>query len=199
MGVLALVAWASWFGEVVGLRGWAGLEWLLHFPLAAVSGCLLAGVASWVPVLDAPVSRARQGLALVTASAASLGAFVLTRDVAGLLGPRGSGVLLLGDSLWWVWVWARVAGELVFALTLASVGVGGALRWAGAPIRWRTVPLLAVGIAAVPTLSWLSIQLLPALNGRQDFIHAVKMGYPLFWTVLVVNAAVSLGRQPASA
>ncbi|MBJ6764180.1 hypothetical protein JGU66_25680 [Myxococcaceae bacterium JPH2] len=196
VGVLALLAWAGWFLEVVGLRGWEGLEWLRHFPLAAVPGCLLAGGAAWLPVLDAPGSRVRKGLALGGAGAVSLVAFVLTRDVAGLLGPRGSGVLALGDAMWRVW--ARGAGELVVALALASVGVCGALRWAGAPLRWRTVPLLAVGIAAVPTLSWLSIQLIPALNGHQDLIHAVKMGYPLFWTVLVVFAAVSLGRRPVS-
>lgn len=33
------------------------------------------------------------------------------------------------------------------------------------------------------------------LNRATDYIHAVKMGYPAFWTVVLVAAAVALGRR----
>jgi hypothetical protein len=89
-------------------------------------------------------------------------------------------------------------GWLLVALVLSSAGMGLAMRWLGLPVRRRVSLFLALALVAVPPVSWLTLQVVPALNGRNDFIHAVKMGYPVFWTVILVAGAVALGRQPVS-
>jgi len=35
----------------------------------------------------------------------------------------------------------------------------------------------------------------PAVNGSTDQIHAIKMGYPVFWTALLIPVAMGLGRK----
>ena len=36
---------------------------------------------------------------------------------------------------------------------------------------------------------------LAKLNGSTDEIHAIKMGYPVFWTALLVPSALRLGKK----
>ena len=48
-------------------------------------------------------------------------------------------------------------------------------------------------LAAVPLAAWLlglvTIELVPAVNGATDGIHAIKMGYPVFWVVALLFVA----------
>jgi membrane protein YdbS with pleckstrin-like domain len=82
-----------------------------------------------------------------------------------------------------------------FAILLAAgvvhLSVSGFL---GRVSRW-TVLYVAAAFVLVVLASLLTIQLFPALNRFTDFIHAVKMGYPAFWTVVLVSGAVALGRR----
>ncbi|PTL84856.1 hypothetical protein [Vitiosangium sp. GDMCC 1.1324] len=191
---LACLGLACWLYEVLAVRGWDGLAWLYPFPLSAIPACLFVALASWLPVCgQGTSSRWKVGLYLVLAWSVALGSFTLARDaVFGLLGSRTMGMSAEEMRTYHL----TQLGWLFAALVLASVGMGVGLRWLGFPVRRRTVLLLALALVAVPPASLLTLQVVPALHGQRDFIHAVKMGYPVFWTVLLVAGAVALGRQP---
>jgi hypothetical protein len=90
------------------------------------------------------------------------------------------------------------------ARTLATFILGAAIvpatlpwmsiRWLE-PVCWRTVVYLAVVLVLVLPLSFATIQILPALNSSTDQIHAIKMGYPVFWTALLLPVGLRLGRR----
>lgn len=67
-------------------------------------------------------------------------------------------------------------------------------RLLGPVSRCTALYAAAAFVLAVPA-SLMTIHLLPALNGARDYIHAVKMGYPAFWTVVLLSGAVALGRR----
>jgi len=84
---------------------------------------------------------------------------------------------------------------LPIAIVLArSVIHASVSRLLGETSRWTTLYVAAAFVLVVPA-SRLTIQLFPALNRFTDFIPAVKMGYPAFWTVVLVSGAVALGRR----
>jgi hypothetical protein len=50
-------------------------------------------------------------------------------------------------------------------------------------------------LAAVLPLSFATVRFFPTLNVSNDEIHSIKMGYPVFWTTLLVPFAWQLGRK----
>ena len=70
-------------------------------------------------------------------------------------------------------------------------------RWLDPTYR-RTPLYLVVALILVLPLSFATIRLLPALNGSTDEIHAIKMGYPVFWTALLVPSALWLGKKKSA-
>lgn len=193
--VLACLGLACWLYEVLVARGWDGLAWLYPFPRSAIPACLFVALASLVPVWRQGIAPHRKvGLYLVLVWGLALASFTLARDaVMGL-----NRVVVMGMSADDVRTYLLTRlGWLLVALLLASVGMGLGLRWLGLPVRRRTIGFLVLALVAVVLASWLTIQVVPALNGQRDFIHAVKMGYPVFWTILLVAGAVALGRHHA--
>jgi hypothetical protein len=84
-------------------------------------------------------------------------------------------------------------------LAAAGLAVSGGLtaaagRWL-APVHIWTAAAVIVALFLVLPLSVATITAFPALNGATDEIHAVKMGYPVLWTALLVPLALRLGRK----
>jgi hypothetical protein len=185
----AFVAWGLWLGEVVWIKGWTGLAWLSGFNWSAVPICfLVVAVASYL-VTERATWRNR--LAFVASGfVLAMAAFVAARAAAFDL---FSFKFFYGQSINW---WA-VRDLLFIALAGIAVSVGLAVA-AGrflTPVRGWTVLLLAAALLLALPLSLVTIEIFPALNGSDDAIHSVKMGYPVFWTALLVPLALRLGRR----
>ena len=117
--------------------------------------------------------------------AAALTAFVLLRFVAFELFSGGAPAGLT----------VGVGSALLLGVILVPIGFPIASnRWLG-PTGYRAIPCLAGALLLVLPLSFATIHLLPALNGSTDEIHAIKMGYPVFWTALLVPTALRLGKK----
>ena len=87
------------------------------------------------------------------------------------------------------------AGTLVVIGLAVSVGlVAAASRWL-APLHIWTTVVVTVALLLVLPLSVITVMAFPALHGETDEIHAVKMGYPVLWTALLVPLALRLGRK----
>lgn len=165
------------------MKGWQGLAWLSGFnwsslpiSILIVLLCSLAGGrARW---------RDRMKF-LGAGSVFAVAAFLLERWTAFELFSGGAPAGLN----------ARTLGTFI----LEAAIVPAALPWLSnrwlEPVYWRTVVYLAVALVLVFPLSFATIQIVPALNGSTDQIHAIKMGYPVFWTALLVPAGLRLGRR----
>jgi len=64
-----------------------------------------------------------------------------------------------------------------------------------APVKWSLIALFLLAIALVMPMGLLTIHLLPALNGATDYAHVIKMGYPVFWTNVLMGLAAGLGTR----
>ena len=181
-GVLA--AWGLWLAEVCWIKGWAGLAWLSGFNWSALPICAVILTTASYGVSERVAWRERM-IFIAVGWVIALAGFALTRWAAFDLFSRN-----LGPTVRWEpFIAAALAGSLVSAgLTFA------ANRWLAAMHYW-TGFLLAAGLLVVMPLSIATIKMVPALNGSVDEIHSIKMGYPVFWTAVLVSVALCLGRK----
>jgi hypothetical protein len=178
----ALVAWVLWLAEVSWVKGWTGLNWLSGFNWSAVPICaLIAGLSAYVA--SAPDRRHERVRFICAAFIVTFTAFVIGRWAAFEL---FSGWVSSGRGL-------RAASALVFSGLLVSVGLTWLANRLLAPLRNWTWIVLLLTLLLVAPLSVATIKVLPALNGSRDEIHAIKMGYPIFWTALLVPLALASG------
>jgi hypothetical protein len=183
-GVLA--AWGLWLAEVCWIKGWDGLAWLSGFNWSALPICALILITASYGV-SARASWRERIIFTAVGWVIALVAFVLARWAAFDLLSRGLG--LLPRVRWEPFIAAALAGLLVSAgLTFA------ANRWLAAMHYW-TGFLIAAGLLLVMPLSIATIKIFPALNGSMDEIDSIKMGYPVFWTAVLVPVALCLGRK----
>jgi hypothetical protein len=180
----ALAAWGLWFAELVWIKGWPGLAWLSGFNWSAVPICALFAFLATIVVSAKRETSTR--LAFFTIAAAiSLASFALERQIAFHL-FAGS---FPGRSSFGFGILAILVG-LVSSLALTYA----ANRWL-APMHFWAGILVIFALLAVLPLSFATIRVFPALNGSVDQIHSIKMGYPVFWTSLLVPLALYSGAK----
>lgn len=180
----AVVAWSLWLGEVCIVKGWEGVAWLSGFNWASLPICVVIVVvtAIFVP------SRGLQ-----TSKLKFVGTGVVITVIAFFLARRSAFELFSGATTASIGVMAFAT----LALTATAVSVGLTIagnRWLSKLHRW-TAGLLILGLVLTLPMSYVTIRLLPALNGSTDMVHAVKMGYPVFWTVILVPLAIRAGAR----
>lgn len=194
--LLALVAWATWFYEVVAVKKWDGLNWLIGFPHAAVVGVVCVAAA----MLLVQIARGARpswwkGAAFVVITAAlSLLAFSVAREALYLIHGR----MLLLRTTYDVALRNFSVAMLLITGALALFVVLAA-RVLIARITLASALYFVAAIALVMPASLMTIHLFPALNGHTDYLHAVKMGYPLFWTVVLFAIASLCARTTTPA
>jgi hypothetical protein len=180
----AFAAWGLWLGEVRWVKGWAGLAWLSGFNWSALPACaIIVVMASYSVTARAKwPDRARF---LVVGWVIAVAAFAMTRWAAFELFSGGfPGRSVPGPAI-----------ALLIAWVIVPVGftIAGK-RWL-APLHYWAGTLAAVALMLVLPLSFATIKVFPAFNGSVDQIHAIKMGYPVFWTAALIPVAMGLGRK----
>ena len=66
-----------------------------------------------------------------------------------------------------------------------------------APMRRWTALYLAVALALPLPLATLTVMEFPG-ERHGDIYNAIRLGYPVLWTAILVPAALRLGRKPAA-
>jgi hypothetical protein len=180
----AFASWGLWLGEVVWLKGWAGIAWLSGFNWSAIPIAAIVAVAcSYAVSFNAPGRGRRNFVAL--AFALALVAFIFARaagvEVLSSWGPNPLGLLAIGVIV-------------LMGIAVAAGFTAAASRWL-AQLHWWTAALVLLALLLVIPLSFATIKVFPALNGSVDQVHAIKMGYPPFWVALLLPLALRLGRR----
>jgi hypothetical protein len=182
----AFAAWGLWIGEVRWLKGWAGLAWLegfnwSAFPISvvimAVSSFVVAPRAGW---------RGR-------ATFVGLGSILA---VAAFAAARWAIFELFSEVMVGT-LWQAPVAMVVLSWVIVAVGLSVLANWCLTSLRVWTAALVALGLMLVLPLSFATIEFFPALNGSTDELHTIKMGYPVFWTALIVPLALRIGLKRA--
>lgn len=182
------------------MKGWEGLNWLGGYPWAAVPVCLAIALAAWIGAGSRKRGNAVQLIAFpILAWGLLLACFELAR--ASLFALHSMGFLLyLPDLLKQGSLWNRLYNLGLFlgiplAVLLTSVGLYWAVCLFHQRISQWTLLFLILGLILIMPASLATCHVLSAIDYRTDYFHAIKMGYPAFWAVVLVGAAVMLGRK----
>jgi hypothetical protein len=192
---LGLVAFGLWLWEVLKVKGWPGLAWLNGYPYAAIGVVALVAVAILVVVGDRRTPARRFAAFLACATSIGLGCFELARESIFALYSRDHLAILNAGSLASRIGTVAAIAALPVAAVLAAVGIWAAVRFFLRRLTAWTILFLVVALGLVVPASMLTVRVFPALYGYTDHVHAVKMGYPVFWVVVLVAAAVALGSR----
>src|ERR1043165_44534 len=181
----ALAAWGLWLGEVVWVKGWAGLEWLSGFNWSALPICLLIVVISsfFLTTQCAWLGRIKF---VGAGSVLTVGGFVAIRSAAFELFSGGAP----GSPT--VWIAASIVIGSVF---IVAIGLAVFANLWLVPLHAWTGVVVAIGLFLTIPLSFMTIAYFPALNASTDELHAFKMGYPVFWGAMLIPLALELGRR----
>jgi hypothetical protein len=181
----ALVAWGLWYLGIGWFNGGEGLEWLHGFQWGALPAstaialaCAAAVAREWRPL--------RLSAFAVLASALCLAAFAAARNelywlITPIFAPAGFAPLIR-LALYWAGV---------------SLGLAWLAGWLLAPMRRRTALYLAVALALPLPLATLTVMEFPG-ERHGDLYNAIRLGYPVLWTAILVPAALWLGRKPSA-
>jgi hypothetical protein len=185
-----------WPGEVVWLKGWASLAWLDEFNWSSLPICAVIVVtASYIVSADAPWRERTKFVAFgfaITIWAFKEGRWAIMElfmDLPAAWPGYKPAITQVPSDV------AVSAGTLVVSGLAVSAGLAAAAsRWLAPLHVWTTVVVIVALLLVLP-LSVITVMEFPALNGETDEIHAIKMGYPVLWTVLLVPLALRLGRK----
>jgi hypothetical protein len=180
----AFASWGLWLAEVCFVKGWAGLAWLSGFNWSSLPICALIVVTSSYVVSTKAARRQRIKFA-------ALG-FIITTGAFWVF--RRAALALFSSAPFSPTAVAAIAALILVPIAVAVSLSTLASRWLAPLGRWTAI-LVAVALILVLPLSFATVKLFPALNGSRDQIHAIKMGYPVFWAALLVPIALGLGRK----
>ena len=177
----AVVAFAMWQYELLYVVGWAGTAWVgieaCVLPIIGVTGLTVLFARPVRPLPAAVFFVLHLGLVrLVYAATFVLPLYVVSQ--------------LMGQVPDWV---AFVAGITTVGLIPLGYALGlWVLMRLVRPVRLRWVWLWSFLLTIAVPLGVLTGALVPAHNGDTDLFHAVKMGWPAAWTVLLVGWMTAL-------
>ena len=170
----ALIAWQLW---CIGTAG-EGLTWLQGFQWGAVPVSIMIATACAAAVIR-DNSPTRLLLFIVTASATCFTAFAAGRA-----------------ELYEVFGGITVNVAPLIRLALYGIAVSVSLPWLAdrllRPLHWWTALVSAAALVLAVTLACLTVAYFPG-DRHPDLFNAIRLGYPVLWTALLLPAALWTG------
>jgi hypothetical protein len=181
----AFAAWSLWLADVLWIKGWSGLAWLSGFNWSSLPACAVIVTASSYFLEPTAAWRNRQKF-VACAFLLTIGSFVIARSALfQLFGPTN--LPAQRDP--------SLAARLLVSGLAPAIGLALFADWWLVRLRRWTGALVALSLVAAIGLAFATIKLFPAVNGSTDAIHAIKMGYPIFWCGVLVPVALRFGRK----
>lgn len=204
--MLGLVSIGAWLFEVFVIKGWAGLNWLRGYPFAALVGIAASALATGFAAKYALDTRrhpsagaAPFGGFVLGASLAAFVSFEVAREAIYNLHSRSAAWLSLSGEpglarSFYITQWLLILGAGLITTSVFTLGIRRLL----VAIAWWTALLFAVALLLVMPLSVALIQVIQAPGGQTDYVHAVKMGYPMFFTPILLAVATHIAVRAAA-
>jgi hypothetical protein len=197
--MLASIAVALWQFELLRRIGWPGLRWLDH-PSWSVHVIYLLFACALAVGAGAPAPRAWSWWRRVAFFAAI---YLLSSLCLDMVKVGVAQLFFVGYATWLDPIQAIPGlshALLPLGGLLLALGTSTAVHLLHAPLRrFRCGFFMLVALVAVGPASFLTVLVFPAHDGSTNFIHAIKMGYPAFWVIVLSSAAVAASRRPNTA
>ncbi len=178
--VAAALAWGIWCAGIAWFNGWEGLNWLWGFQWGAVPVCVVIAAASAVAVTR-DHDAVRLSIFILLASGLCLGAFAAARAELYTLFSRALEPVGAGPHI---------------RLALYGIAVAAGLTWLTlrllTPLAWWTALCLAGALLLALPLALATVAVFPG-ERHSDFFNAIRLGYPVLWTALLVPFALWCG------
>lgn len=176
LGVFSL---AIWLYEINTIIGWNSLNWLQQELYSVYIITLLAVISYLLPIARISKVGMKKVFACgITMYMVALGSFLLARTVFYDLYSRVPNSINL--STWSIW-------KLFGIVSLVAVVFFLLKQWfLDATDRFHILTLVVALIAVVP-MSLITIEYIPGFGVEDHFVDAVKMGYPVFWTNVLLG------------
>lgn len=180
--LLALVGWSSWIYEIDVVIGWNSLEWLdrpLYSVFVATFFSTLAFVVPFLVVRNFQITPAILWFS-VWLYGGSLTSFYAGKNLCFEVYQSS-----FYDKLQ-VYYYLIVTGGLF-------IGFGGYVWWFTHRFLFRNPAfnslLLAFAASMSIPLSLITVRICPGFGSSSGWVDAVKMGYPIFWTILLMGCS----------
>ncbi len=180
IALLSLMNMGVWLFEIVIIKGWYGLNWLEGVLYSPYLACLIVAVTYlFAFFVNQQLSLGKTIVFMVTLYAINIVCFKSGEYLCHLMYCRFC-------------FWGRVEIYLFLLSGISLYLLLGFSYWFFSNkfiLRCRKMAILSLAIIAflaVP-LSLITITLLPGFGHGTNEVDAVKMGYPVFWTTLLVG------------
>jgi hypothetical protein len=179
-----------WLCEIVGIVGWHGLTWLRTVLYSPYPGILTAAMAFMVPfLLNRPLKKKNIFIPLLIFSTANLLCFEAGRIICYMLYRMG----FFFDVKNFIAEVLIVAG--LYLLLGFTYKITSAIF-----IRKNTkknILLISFLLPMAIPLSLLTIEINAGFGTGTGWVDAVKMGYPIFWTTMLLGiSGILIEGQP---
>ena len=186
--ILAISGNAIWLSEIIYRFTWASLGWLystLYSPYLLVA---FPAIAFLLPfVLQQRIGFKRILIAFILLYFTNLSFYRFGDNLLRLsFSKLGMLALLMYNSISPI-----ILVYLFHVLILCMFGIIYFLiiKYQITRIKWWWALLFDIGIIVILPLSWLTYKVLPVTEDTEWFYNAIKAGYPVFWTIIVMGSA----------
>lgn len=178
--LLSFVAWGTWLYEIVEIIGWPYTKWLTHTIYSPYIITFFAAFGYSIPfLLTTTVKTGKILIVLFLLYIVNIAFFEVSRFLCYILYCRQC----LSSAI-----------MLVFFITLAFslFPLFGLVYWWITnkyimPCKRRVIAIIAIFAFLMLPLSMVTIWLFPGLGTGTDWVDAVKMGYPVFWVIILLG------------
>ncbi|HMV78661.1 MAG TPA: hypothetical protein PL048_06935 [Leptospiraceae bacterium] len=178
--VFAFFAWGLWLGEILYFTGWKSLDWLRKSLFSPYIILILLTFSFMNPLLQ--TKKAEEKLNPVFPAlvfAAALLCFFSSEVLMRLSYCRSC---FLSETQNWLLHTGLVSDCFIFGFLLQWI----AEKYSGRMPRGFGI-VLALGAVFAALLSLITVKLFPGYGNGADWVDAVKMGYPVFYSVLLTG------------
>ena len=184
--LLATLSLGLWLGEVVFLKQWASLHWIRKEMYSVYPICLIVVFSTLLPIIVRyGIDIKRLLIAISLMFVISIYSFTLARG--GIFTLHGKLAFLDFDPNFYY-----MMRKLISAFLLTIFGFHFVINTFLIRMSYWNILFNAVSLILLIPTSLVTILVLPSINGHQDYIHAVKMGYPMFWLVISMYLSTKL-------
>lgn len=179
-GALAVSAWGLWISEILYFTGWNSLNWLRKSLFSPYLILILFTFSFLNPILQ--IRRTEEKLNPVFPAlifAAALICFFSSEVLMKLSYCRSC---FLSETQIWLIYSGLVSDCFIFGFVIQRITE----NYSGKMPRGFGV-IIALGTVFAAVLSMATVQIFPGYGKGKDWVDAVKMGYPVFYSVLLTG------------
>lgn len=180
ISVFAVFAWGLWIGEILFFTGWNSLNWLRKSLFSPYLILILLSFAFLNPLLQ--IRKTEEKLNPVFPAliyAASLICFFSSEVLMRISYCRSC---FISETQVWLINTGLVSDCFVFGFILQRITE----KYSGRMPRGFGI-VLALGAVSAALLSLVTVRLIPGYGTGTGWADAVKMGYPVFYSVLLTG------------